>query len=204
MTPTETVAIVFIAGFAIQQVLQFIDPFVIAFMNKLKGSGPDTNLPGGISEADFKKALMAFLSFLLGMAAVGTTGIRLLEILDYAYKGIGDFFVSALVVGTGTEATNSVLKFLGYVKDAQKPSASISISILTPAVTVQQKGTFQFTAVVRNSDNRAVNWKVLHGSGGTITPQGLYTAPGSKTNTIVMASSAADPTQQATATVTVP
>jgi len=105
-------------------------------------------------------------------------------------------------MGTGTEAVNTVLKFMGYVKDAQKPD--VEISIVPNTVTVAKGQTLQFRAEVKHSANKLVEWKVLHGNGGTIDSSGLYTAPGNGGTFQVMAISKADPTKQAVATVTVP
>jgi hypothetical protein len=72
--------------------------------------------------------------------------------------------------------------------------------------------TQQFTASVTNAINTAVTWSVsgtgCTGSGcGSISPQGLYTAPsatGGPLTVTVTATSVADDTKSATATVTVP
>ena len=120
---SETIAVVFIAGFAIQQALQILDPFVIVALGCFKRWRPEQHLPGGMTDADFKKTVMSFLSFALGVVTVLLTGIRLLKLLRPEYSGLGDILVTGLVLGTGTEAVNTVLKFLGYLKDAQKPTS---------------------------------------------------------------------------------
>ena len=55
---SETIALIFLAGFAVQQLLQILDPYVVAVINRLK-----TNMvfPDGVSDADFKKAVMSLL-----------------------------------------------------------------------------------------------------------------------------------------------
>jgi len=155
-----------------------------------------------MSDADFKKAVMALLSFALGMIATALSGVRLIYYVRPQWGGAADFLVTSLVMGTGTEAVNTVLKFMGYVKDAQKPD--VEISIVPNTVTVAKGQTFQFRAEVKHSANKLVEWKVLHGNGGTIDSSGLYTAPGNGGTFQVMAISKADPTKQAVATVTVP
>ena len=57
----ETVALVFFAGFAIQQLLTMADPFVNAFIQWKKNRRPNKDLPGGMTEGDYKKAIMALL-----------------------------------------------------------------------------------------------------------------------------------------------
>ena len=203
---TETTAIVFLAGFAVQQTLQILDPLIIVSINKYKTSRPTTGLPGGLSDADFKKAIMALLSFLLGIGIVALTHIQLLALLNPKLTGIGDFFVSALVVGSGTEAVNTLLKFLGYVKDAQKPAPAVDVTIVPSTVTIKQGTTLHFTAIIANS-TVGVEWKVPYSAGGNITSEGLYeglyTAPTSPGSYQVTAFSVADKSKSAVATVTV-
>lgn len=121
-----TVALVFIAGFAIQQVLQIFDPVINGAIHIYKNYriSKQKDLPGGMTDGDFKKTVMSLLSFALGEATVLLTGIRLLKLFKPEYSGVGDILVTGLVLGTGTEAVNTVLKFMGYLKDAQKAGAS--------------------------------------------------------------------------------
>lgn len=208
LTLSEVAAIVFLIGFAIQQALQILDPFVMGGIDKYKKHRRNKglpDLPGGMSEGDFKKAVMAVLSFSLGAVVAGMSGVRLLGYVVVPtnwFQEVADFLVTAFVIGTGTEAVNIVLKFMGYVKDAQKPD--LEISIVPNAVTVAKQTTFQFQADVKNASNKSVEWKVLHGNGGGITPGGLYTAPNNSGTFQVIATSKADPTKSAIATVTVP
>jgi formylglycine-generating enzyme required for sulfatase activity len=65
----------------------------------------------------------------------------------------------------------------------------------------------QFSAVVANTDNTAVSWKVQEGaSGGTITQSGRYTAPNAagQYHVVACCAAAADTTAVATVTVTTP
>ncbi len=68
--------------------------------------------------------------------------------------------------------------------------------------------TQQFTATVTGTGNTAVTWSVDNVAGGnqadgTITTSGVYTAPSQAGTHIVTATSVADPTKSASATVTV-
>jgi Big-like domain-containing protein/NHL repeat-containing protein len=90
--------------------------------------------------------------------------------------------------------------------------AVVGISVGPAAATVTPGATQRFTANVTNAINTAVTWS-LSGTGctgngcGTISPQGLYTAPsatGSPLTVTVTATSVADNTKSATAMVTVP
>ena len=78
----------------------------------------------------------------------------------------------------------------------------VSVSISPSAQTLTSSGTQQFTATVSNSSNSAVTWSA---SLGTISTNGLFTAPRVKANTTgtVTATSVADRTKWASASVTV-
>jgi hypothetical protein len=70
---------------------------------------------------------MALLSFLLGLLVVFTSHISLLGFLDpNLIRGVVDLFVSGLVVGSGTEAANTFLKYTGFLKEKAKIDASLS------------------------------------------------------------------------------
>ena len=101
-------------------------------------------------------------------------------------------------VGNGT-ASNIVTA----TPTATPPAITVSVE---PKATSTLPGTnITFTATVTNALNPSVTWSALL---GTITPEGLYTAPpntGSSTLTdTITAASIQDPTKSATTTVTVP
>jgi hypothetical protein len=76
----------------------------------------------------------------------------------------------------------------------------VAVTLSPPAASVVINGTQQFTATVTGSSNTAVTWTA---SGGSISSGGLYTAPGAAGSVTVTASSVADNTKLASATVTV-
>jgi hypothetical protein len=76
----------------------------------------------------------------------------------------------------------------------------VSISVLPIAANLQTGGQQQFSAVVSGTSNTAVTWSA---SGGTITNAGVYAAPGAAGTYSVKATSAADSTKSASATVNV-
>jgi len=81
----------------------------------------------------------------------------------------------------------------------------VSIAIIPAAITVPQGGSQTFFATVQGSGNTAVTWTVQEGAaGGTITSAGLYTAPSAPGVYHVIATSQADSTRSAMASVTVP
>ena len=92
---------------------------------------------------------------------------------------------------------------------ATAPPVKVSITPKSPSVRVGK--TKQFTATVTNATNTAVRWEVNGVVGGNstvgeITAAGLYTAPAaipSPDKVTVTAVSVADPSESATAKVTV-
>ena len=92
-----------------------------------------------------------------------------------------------------------------------QPPPLIGISVFPPTAEVEVGKAVQFTAIVTGTSNTAVNWCVSgiaggNSTAGTITNTGIYTAPLAvpSPNTLsVTATSAADGTESATATVTV-
>jgi hypothetical protein len=95
-----------------------------------------------------------------------------------------------------------------YVSVVQTTPVSVTIS--PASATVKVRASQQFTATVQGSSNTSVSWKVNgvvggNGSVGTISGTGLYKAPNSvpKGSVTVSATSPADPTKTASATVAV-
>ena len=152
---------------------------------------------------------MYVLGFLLGVVVVLFTRIRLLYYVRPEWGGgLADFFISALVIGSGTEGVNTFLKLLSYVKDSQNPlyqSPDISVSIQPSDVSVASGGTVKFYALVSNTTNKIVRWDVVQGTtGGTIDSTGLYTAPAAVGTYQVRVISDVDPEKMSYATIHVP
>jgi hypothetical protein len=82
-------------------------------------------------------------------------------------------------------------------------SAAVTITISPTAVNLPVNGSQQFTATVTGATDTSVTWTIQEGSsGGTISNAGLYSAPVVLGTYHVVATSNADGTQSATATVT--
>jgi hypothetical protein len=84
------------------------------------------------------------------------------------------------------------------------PTAAVSVSLNPASVSLKASQTQQFTATVSNTSNTAVTWSISPAV-GTISASGLYTAPSSVTSqqaVTVKATSRADTTKSASATVT--
>ena len=198
-------AIVTIAGFAIQQLLEVIKPFVALYWQTQipNPSDPTTPTP---TAAVWIKWSMALIAFLLGLVTVQLTDITLLSFVKPEWgKTLGDFLVSALVLGAGTEGLNTLTKYFAYVKEARKQSIkpAIEVAISPPSATVKVDQNFAFKATVKNTDNPNVTWEVAHGAGGSIDAQGIYKAPPVAGTYQIVAISEADPTKHAFAKVTV-
>ena len=84
---------------------------------------------------------------------------------------------------------------------ASTTPGSVNIWPATPTVTI--RNTQQFLSLVMNSTTQQVVWSVDEAGGGTITSSGLYTAPETTGIYHVRATSSADDTRSAVATVTV-
>ena len=85
---------------------------------------------------------------------------------------------------------------------AVTPAGTVSVSVSPAAATLTAGGSQQFTATVQGTTNSAVTWSA---SAGTISSVGLFTAPqvSSATTVSIVATSAADTTKQASASVAV-
>ena len=83
---------------------------------------------------------------------------------------------------------------------------NIAVSISPPTASTTTGGTVTFTATVTGTtagQSTAVTWSVQEAGGGTLNGSGHYTAPGSAGTFHVVATSVADTSKKATATVTV-
>lgn len=117
-----------------------------------------------------------------------------------AYVG----FTAATGGGTATQSVFSWSMIAGSVQPPPPPPppAAVSISVSPASSTIVTGGTQQFTATVTGTSDTTVVWSVASG-GGSISPDGLYTAPGAAGRVTITARSLADPTQSATATLSV-
>ena len=80
------------------------------------------------------------------------------------------------------------------------PPSSVAVSINPASASLQTGGRQQFTASVTGSTNTGATWSA---TGGTISSSGMYTAPSTAGTYTVKATSVADSTKSAAATVTV-
>jgi hypothetical protein len=104
----------------------------------------------------------------------------------------GTYHVKATSVADPTKAAQATVTVAGA-----------SVTILPASVSLAAAGTQTFAATVTGSANTAVTWSVVETGGGTVTAAGVYTAPPTAGTYHVKATSVADPTKAAQATVTV-
>jgi hypothetical protein len=98
----------FAAGLAIQQILEILDPLVTKI----------------IGTAD-KKLVLGLVSFITGLALAFGAGLRVLQPLGITNADFWDAIVTGLIVSAGTEGFNSIMKFLGYIKEKKKGEAAV-------------------------------------------------------------------------------
>jgi hypothetical protein len=112
-TLIKDLAPAFAVGFAIQHLNELLDPILSAWANN------DNNR---------KKVFMGLTSLLFGGLATWLLQLRVMELINGSphggVYGFMDAVVTALVISTGTEGINSIVKFLGYAKDQTKATAA--------------------------------------------------------------------------------
>ena len=105
----------------------------------------------------------------------------------------------------GTSAADKAWSDLG-TPTVTALGAGITVSISPEVASVQVEGMVAFTATVTgttNGQSADVFWSVPEAEGGTVDSSGDYTAPDTEGTYHVVATSVADPSQSATATLTV-
>ena len=80
---------------------------------------------------------------------------------------------------------------------------AVQVNVTPATVTLNMNATQAFSAAVTGSSNAAVTWSVVEPDGGSISATGLYTAPAKLGTFHVKATSQADTSRSAQATITV-
>lgn len=113
----------------------------------------------------------------------------------YIYKGTGNF--KALLIATDSNGMTAGNQAQVTVGTTPPP---VSVTISPTSVSLKPGGTQAFTATVTGTSNTGVTWSA---SGGTVSVNGLFTAPILTGGYTVKAISVADNTKSAAASVTV-
>ncbi len=134
-----------------------------------------------------------------------------------APAGEGTFHVRAdHGTASGSGATSTALRVAGpdstsvkknangrsTVKVSSTAAQTLTVSITPSTATLDACGRQQFAATVTGVTDTRVTWSVAQAGGGTVS-SGLYTAPQATGTFVVVATSVADPSKVAQATVTV-
>ncbi len=86
---------------------------------------------------------------------------------------------------------------------SQPAQQTVAVQVSPSQVEVAPAAVVAFAATVTGTPNTSVAWSVQETTGGTVSSTGLYTAPSAGGTFHVVATSSADPTKSAAATVTV-
>lgn len=107
MSVIDALAPAFAVGFAIQQLLELLDP-----------------IAGKAVHGSAKKIALGLVALAVGViAAAYVDAIRILAALGVVTDAWIDVTITGLVVSAGTEGLNSIVKFLGYAKENKKEDA---------------------------------------------------------------------------------
>jgi hypothetical protein len=164
-------------------------------------TGPNVAPQGGIRQhrADNRSPWLPLTLPLAGIVILGLAGRKMSR-----HSAIAGLCVSLALLG--------LLVASGGGSSAPPVCVSVSPAGATvfasgPTGSTWPPQTATFTATVTNSTNTAVTWAVSTANGGTITAGGVYTAPtaaeGLPGSATITATSQADSTKSATATVTI-
>lgn len=106
----QALAPAFAAGFALQQLLEILDPLFSSI----------------VKTPTSKKVLLGFVSLGIGLLFAWLADLRVLNSLIDCEKDhwLIDRVVTGLIISGGTEGFNSIMKFLGYKKEEKKGEAA--------------------------------------------------------------------------------
>lgn len=103
----------FAAGFAIERLLEILDPLL-------------KELPG-LEKPKSKKIVLGLVSLAVGLLLAWLAGIRVLQPLGVTTVGVVDIIATGLIVSAGTEGLNSIMKFIEYGKEGTKAKTEDAI-----------------------------------------------------------------------------
>ncbi len=113
----------------------------------------------------------------------------------HSYAAVGTYTVAMQVKDSGGLVATTT-------RTVTVTAEPIVVSLNPTTTTISVGKTAIFTPTVLNTANTAVTWSVVEAGGGSVNA-GVYTAPSAPGTYHVKATSVADPTKSATATVTV-
>lgn len=132
-TLVKALAPAFAAGFAIQRLLEILDPIL-----------------DRIRQGEYKKIALGLISFAGGLGLAAWDPMRVLSQMTGANVwGPLDYLVTALIISGGTEGFNSIIKFLDYKKQETRETAkakAITAAAATSALKRRFKMACNYTA----------------------------------------------------------
>lgn len=151
---------IFAASVAVQQILEVFSVVIEKYVGETR-----------------KKAVLGGIGFVVGIILARAFGLDVMEYfkLNSAIPGV-DTVVTALVLSAGTEGTNSIVKFLKYLKEDKKATAADTLELL-------RKRAGETTAGAALSDARRTLEK-LRLKAGTPAPRRADLALGVRDDTV--------------------
>ena len=114
MDPSNPLAPIFAASVAVQQILEVISVAVETRFGALR-----------------MKAILGVIGFIIGIVFAYVFGLNVMAYFHVANSGgFIDKIVTALILSAGTEGTNSIVKFLKYLKEDKKVNAAETLQAL--------------------------------------------------------------------------
>lgn len=180
-----------------------VDSTVVVPSGLLAGAGNTTMGPIAYTAATAtSKAKLDFTIASTSAAGVGVGEyVTLTFILSDVSPSAADFNVISFKPIDQSYADLTTLT-VSKIVSVYIPGNAI-VDITPKSATVASSGNKTFTATVTGASNTQVTWSVVETTGGSITSAGVYTAPTTAGTYHVKATSVADTTKSATATVTV-
>jgi hypothetical protein len=119
VTLTTALGPAFAAGFALQRLLDLLDP-VLSWPFPPKDTHGEPTRAGQV-----KKLVLSIVSLVMGIVIARTCGLHVIQALEGLDAAVPwDVFLTGLIISGGTEGVNSIVKFVGYAKDAKKGEAA--------------------------------------------------------------------------------
>ncbi len=147
MDPVNPLAPIFAASVAVQQILEVFSVVVEELVGEKR-----------------KKIVLGIIGFVVGILLTWAFGLDVMYYFQINSKIPGfDTIVTALVLSAGTEGTNSIVKFLKYLKEDKKATAADTLELL-------RKRTAETTTTAAPSAARRT-LETLRRSAGTTAPR---------------------------------
>ncbi len=155
--------------------------------------------------------LGAGLSSQINVVGYDSSGaVVLIDPSTISFSSSNSGLVAVTSTGLATASTSDGTATVSIAESDSGKTLSLPLNVVptvtvTPsAPTLSVRGTATFVATVVGPTNTGVTWSIQEGgAGGAITSGGIYTAPTTHGTYHVIATSAADTTRTATATITV-